>query len=391
VTTFALSPPPTKLTLRLVFAAWRGITPAQLRTTFLLGLAFLLFGLVTGGSRGVGLRSVPFTFVGAQIRVFALLLAFVVADRLTGKDPSRRGAYALAAVVGAAVGTALALAFVATMIMALFGGVRPPGIGFYLYAFLENAVVGCAVFWVIIDRRRERQARERMHRAELDRIDAERRSIESDLQAMQARVEPQFLFNTLAHVKQLYESDPTRGERMLDELIAYLRAAMPKMRDTSSTVSQEIELARAYFGIVRQRLGEGLSFEVDMTREVGDARMPPMMLLPLIDHAIAHSRAGARSSGSIHILASIADRKLRLDITDTGAGFLPENDGEDITGIRERLATLFGGDASLSLQRRGEGATEALLEFPFEPAPRRPDEAVGVGAVPVQAIAPHRG
>src|SRR5262249_34157589 len=62
VTTFALSPPPTKLTLRLVFAAWRGITPAQLRTTFLLGLAFLLFGLVTGGSRGVGLRSVPFTF-----------------------------------------------------------------------------------------------------------------------------------------------------------------------------------------------------------------------------------------------------------------------------------------------------------------------------------------
>ena len=75
-----------------------------------------------------------------------------------------------------------------------------------------------------------------MHAAELSRIAAERESIEADLQAMQARVEPKFLFNTLTHVKQAYAQGGTQGAGLLDALIAYLRAAMPKMRDTSSTV-----------------------------------------------------------------------------------------------------------------------------------------------------------
>ena len=81
---------------------------------------------------------------------------------------------------------------------------------------------------------------------------------------MQARVEPQFLFNTLAQVERLYEPMPTLAGRMLDDLIAYLRAAMPAMRGTSSTVAQEIELARAYLDIVRMRLGDRLRVSIDV-------------------------------------------------------------------------------------------------------------------------------
>ncbi len=146
---------------------------------------------------------------------------------------------------------------------------------------------GAGVVWVINERRRAALARARMHGAEMERIAAEKRSVESDLQAMQARVEPQFLFNTLAQVKQLYERDAPVGERMIDELIAYLRAAMPKMRDTSSTVGQEVELARAYLAIVKVRLGERLTYEIESSTAVAETRMPPMMLLPLLDYALA--------------------------------------------------------------------------------------------------------
>jgi Histidine kinase len=108
---------------------------------------------------------------------------------------------------------------------------------------------------------------------------------------MQARVEPPFLFNTLAQVKRLYEMDATLAQRMLDDLVAYLRAAMPHMRDTSSTMKQEIELARAYLDIVKIRLGDRLAFDIQVPEGAGDVRMPPMMLLPLIDHAVVRGLA----------------------------------------------------------------------------------------------------
>ena len=140
-----------------------------------------------------------------------------------------------------------------------------------------------------------------MHAAELERARTAKRTLESRLQAMQARVEPTFLFNTLSQVRDLYRADVAHGERMLDELIAYLRAAMPKMRDTSSTIGQELELVRAYLVIVRLRLGERLAFEIETPKEIGDARMPPMMLLPLVDHAIAHGLAESQATGSLYI------------------------------------------------------------------------------------------
>ena len=195
--------------------------------TFLLGCALWLFHVGTGLAFGEtnAIAELLSTFVADQIRAFALLLAFVVADRVTA--------------------------------------------------------------WVINDRRRAARASARMHSTELERIVAEKGSIESDLQAMQARVEPQFLFNTLAQVKRLYEQDRALGEHMLDGLIAYLRAAMPKMRDTSSTVGQEIELVRAYLAIVKVRLGDRFTYEIESSPAANATRMSPMMLLPLVDHVLA--------------------------------------------------------------------------------------------------------
>ena len=190
---------PDRLTLRTVLAAWRGITRQQVLTTFLLGCGLFLYRAAVT----INISVAPFIFVGDQLKAFALLLTIVIADRVTGKDPDRRGAYVLAVVIGAALIVPVTVLVVAGLIHFVAGmPVRPPGgIGFVLNIFFELLMVGGATVWVINDRRRARRARARRHAAELQRIAAEKRSIESDLQAMQARIEPQFLFNTLAQVK----------------------------------------------------------------------------------------------------------------------------------------------------------------------------------------------
>ena len=360
---------PIRLTPRMVVAAWRGITRGELRTTFLLGCLLLLYYLVvTMLPLERSFQSYFVWFITAEIHAFALLLAIVVADRATGKDPDRRGAYVLAVVVGAATGHAVAsLASITLGHLGVGDEYAPgPGIGIALYIVIELVMLGVATVWIVNDRRRARVTRDRMHSAELARTDATRRTIESELQAMQARVEPQFLFNTLAQVKRLYEQDAGLGERMLAELITYLRAAMPKMRDTSSTVGQEIDLVRASLAIVKVRLGDRLTYEIELPAALADVRMPPMLLLPLIDHVIVHGLEPATGAGSIRIRIGASNGRLLLTVTDSGAGFAPETRGGGIASIRERLAALYPTGAGLVLRSIEMGASEAVMEIPLE-------------------------
>jgi LytS/YehU family sensor histidine kinase len=173
----------------------------------------------------------------------------------------------------------------------------------------------------------QRSRPQRLHDAELDRIQRSKLALESRLRAMQARVEPQFLFNTLSQVERLYETDPSRGGRMLDDLIAYLHAAMPRMRDTSSTVAQEIALVRAYLEIVKLQVGERLVVTVDVPSGAGGIRMPPMMMLPLAEYAVSPGIGHRRGDAALRIAIEVTGARLVVRIVDGGAGFMPEHAG----------------------------------------------------------------
>ena len=358
---------PAREALDRALASWRGITRHQIVLTFLLGCALHLYRMAVT----INIRYALFIFVGDQIKAFGFLLAIVAADGITGKDPARRAVYLLAVFFGTTI-----IAPVQTLLIwgliALFvdSSLKPPGgIGWALNNYLEVLMIGVATAWIINDRRRANNERDRMHAAELARVAAERRSVESNLQAMQARVEPQFLFNTLAQVKRAYAHNAALGKQILDALIAYLRAAMPKMRDTSSTVGQELELVRAYLDIVHLRLADRLTFAIEPLDDgVPGARMPAMLVLPLVDHAIAHSVAEWHSAGSIRVRTAIANQKIRFELSQTGGDDAAEND-ERILAIRERLAALYGGEASLVMQRLEPNGTVAVLEIPHQRVP----------------------
>ena len=350
--------------MHTVLAAWRGITRRQVVTTFLLGCGMFLYRAAVT----INVDVAPFIFVGDQLKAFALLLTIVIADRVTGKDPDRRGPYVLAVVIGAAIVVPLTVVVVATLVHFVAGQpVKPPGgIGWVLNIYFELLMVGGATVWVINDRRRARLARARRHAAELQRIAAEKRSIESDLQAMQARIEPQFLFDTLAQVRTLYTRDHAAGEHLLDSLIAYLRAAMPTLHETS-TVGHELALVRTYLSIVRLRMGERLAYSIDpVDGRVADVRMPAMILLPLIDHAIAQGPSKWHANGSVRIRATAEDDGVRFEIVGGAIDLTAEAEGVSITGVRQRLASLYAHRATLVLERRAAGDSVATVRIPHE-------------------------
>ena len=367
----------------LVRESLRDLGWRRVRIALLLGLAF------TGWSSAVFFfpllqiaktlpieRFVLGAAIADQIKALCLLLAIVVADHAVDRGARRGRTYLLAALAGCTLGILasepLMWAWRTFMLPDLWPANRPwlrgPLAPIYhlLFSFTHWLLVGGTVVFLYADRRAARKTEQLLHAAELDRIRRSKLALESKLQAMQARVEPQFLFNTLDQVERLYESDPAIAGRMLDDLIAYLRAAMPLMRNASSTVAQELELMRTYLDIVRIRLGERLAFEIKVPPGADQVRMPPMMLLPLIDHAIVRGLEVSRARGTISIGARVVEGRLLLTIADSGAGFVPEGDGSGIAAIRERLEALYRGDATLQLRHGGGDTTVAVLDLPLE-------------------------
>jgi sensor histidine kinase YesM len=217
---------------------------------------------------------------------------------------------------------------------------------------------------------RAAQARADLLRVEAERNLMSRQVVEAQLKMMQAQVEPHFLFNTLANVRFLQDSDPAGAGRMLDHLIDYLHAALPQMRESSTTLAKETELARAYLEILRIRMGGRLEFAIRLPQDLSNVSFPPMMLLSLVENAIKHGLEPMREGGRIDIEAEADHGRLRLAVKDTGAGLGAESGSEAGSGvglanIRQRLKTLFGDSATLTLQENRPHGTIATIEIPL--------------------------
>jgi hypothetical protein len=367
----------------LALPAIRGMGWPQVRAALLLGLAITAWNwtvwlqpiMEVSQTMPFG-RSLLGSLIANEIQALCLVVAIVIADRAVDEGARRRRAYLVAAVFGCLAGFLIA----EPMDWAWRTYVLPdrwpadwpwlhgtPALFHWpLFHLTQWLPAAGAVVFLYADRRAARKTAQLLHAAELDRIRRSKMAFESRLSAMQARVEPQFLFNTLLQVERLYELDARLAAQMMDELIAYLRAAMPRMRDTSSTVAQEIELVRAYLAIVRLRLGERLAVRVEVPPEAAPMRMPPMMLLPLIDHAVVRGLEPATAGGTISVRAVVDAGRLHLTIADSGAGFVPASDGDGIAAIRERLEALYRGEATLDLRRRSGDPTLAVLDLPLE-------------------------
>lgn len=183
--------------------------------------------------------------------------------------------------------------------------------------------------------------------------------LESRLAAMQAQVEPQFLFNSLVDIETLYRKDASRAADDLDRLITYLRVALPRLREPGSTIEAEVELVRAYISVVTSLHGGKPELTVTLPEDCRVARFYPMLLLPLLQRAVRHPSGLMPESIKIGI-SRIAEQiaiVLRFDVPDHC------DDDPELARVRERLAGLFGVCASLLCERVGE-LTQITMRVP---------------------------
>ena len=197
-----------------------------------------------------------------------------------------------------------------------------------------------------------------------------RQLAEARLMVMRAQVEPHFLFNTLAHVQALQEIDPPQASTMLERLISYLRAAMPTMRETTSTLGREVEVVRAYLDLLRIRMGERLTYTINMPVELNSISFPPTMIATLVENAIKHGLEPKREGGSIAIQVRMAGEKVEVLVADNGLGLGGAQTGGTGVGLantRERLKMLYGDTGELVVEPNAPSGVRALLRVPKEP------------------------
>src|SRR5690348_12650185 len=225
-----------------------------------------------------------------------------------------------------------------------------------------------AKFFIDRSRAAQRMAESERREAEYQRMG--RQVTEAKLSALQAQVEPHFLYNTLASVQALTEVDPQRANAMTGHLIQYLRNALPKMRESVSTVGQEVELVRAYLNILQMRMGDRLAFDISVAPGLESAPFPPLMLPSLVENAIKHGLEPQREGGKVTITAEAVDGKVRVTVADTGRGFAETpGQGVGLSNIRERLAALYGDAGRFVIEANEPRGVRATLEVPREVPP----------------------
>ena len=236
----------------------------------------------------------------------------------------------------------------------------------YLVLFFASAIIK-----IVGGDRKQAVARAGAAEADAERETLRRQLLEARLQALQAQIEPHFLFNTLGSVEYLIETDTGRAGAMLKSLILYLRAALPNMRSQSTTLGREAELVRAYLELLKFRMEERLNYRIDLPVGLASAEFPPMMLQSIVENAIKHGLEPKTDGGTISLSAVVADGGLHVIVADTGLGLGLSpiaGTGLGLANVRERLHALYGDRGKLVIESNRSGGTLVRIEIPYAAA-----------------------
>ena len=201
---------------------------------------------------------------------------------------------------------------------------------------------------------------------ELERSELERKALDARMRLLQAQVEPHFLFNTLANVRELVDTGSPQASTVLDSLIAYLRAAVPRLHNPATSLVQELDLVRAYLEVMHMRIPDRLQYVLQVDDAVLSLQCPPMTLLTLVENAVRHGIDPSEDGGRIEVRVTLRDGRCLAQVVDTGIGLrlAGASLGTGLATLRERLQLIFGDDAQLRLNPLAPHGVCAELEFP---------------------------
>ncbi len=203
-----------------------------------------------------------------------------------------------------------------------------------------------------------------------EKAEAHRRAAEAQLRLLQGQIEPHFLFNTLANVLSLMDTDTPRARQMLETFIDYLRASLGQMRHEAHTLGQELALVQRYLELLQMRMVDRLRFRIEADPALRELPLPPLLVQPLVENAVHHGLEPKIDGGEVRVRVRTEGRMLVIEVLDDGLGLdAPhrprKGHGLALANIRQRIASRYGEQATLDLQRLAVG-TRALLSLPLD-------------------------
>ena len=220
-----------------------------------------------------------------------------------------------------------------------------PAIGVLLYLLVV------ALFYVLLAQEASREAEQRESKARVLARDAE-------LRALKAQVNQHFLYNSLHSISALTSSDPKRAREMCIALADFLRATLGLGEKTLIPLQEELSLIHSFLAVEKIRFGTRLQMEENVDQQVLDCMVPPLILQPLIENAVAHGIANLTEGGWIRLHAGYLEKNssVRIEVENT---FDPEaparrKSGVGLANVRQRLDTRYGNNASFSVEKNGE-------------------------------------
>lgn len=363
---------------RTVLAALRSITLQE-------AAFFLLISLVIAAVNGVwGLEMIDKPN-GRERLVAGLLMPFMfapfiaagwlLADRAEpGRwpRPARLAMGLLASVTAAVITAPLLLAAVGLLppseisVGAAKTPVQLPLWVRIVSLWVEVAIHSGLAFAVLEFRRRRERSQQVLQAAVAEQAQLSRRLLESRLAAMQAQVEPQFLFDSLVDVQATYSRSAAAGDQVMDRLINYLRVALPRLREQGSTVQAEVELLAAYLGVVAARHDGKPQVQFFIAPDSACARFYPMLLLPLVQRAIRRAQQDGELPTQVELVVKRHGNEIGVLLRIHADGLCA--DDPELARVRERLAGLYAARAELICVEPKPGCSEFVMRVPLTAA-----------------------
>jgi sensor histidine kinase YesM len=242
-------------------------------------------------------------------------------------------------------------------------------IGNHLRLLLLNLILAtvfgsAAAVYLSLRRTAERMSRQ-LREKEVNEERLERLRTRAELDALQAKINPHFLFNTLNSIASLISENPAAAESTVEKLSELFRYTLQRSGNATVRLSEEMEIVRSYLEIEKVRFGDRLRFDIRADESLNDFQIPPLLIQPLVENSIKHGIANEPLGGSVEVEAKRGAASCVISVTDSGKGFDPkgEDPGFGLKSIRERLNLAYGERASLRVL---EGISKIQITIPLD-------------------------
>ncbi len=233
---------------------------------------------------------------------------------------------------------------------------------------LRQPLPDLLVYWIILAVWHAHYWRSRYYEREMRATELERRMVQAQLLALRMQLNPHFFFNTLNAISSLMRRDLETADKMIVRLSELLRQALDTSKEQETSLEQELAFLQRYIDLERLRFGDRLDCEIAVASNVKSAKVPSLILQPLVENAIRHGIEPNSRPGRIRLTVGRQNGTLSIKVSDNGGGVADPariDLGIGISNTRARLVGLYGDRHRFDLRNLPEGGFEVALEFPF--------------------------